>query len=48
VLRQNAAHIAYQLHIQARTVHHHFNNLRAKFKTKTLAELLAKLPLGPR
>ncbi len=39
---KNAAQIAYQLHIQARTVHRHFNNLRAKFKSQTLAELLAK------
>jgi DNA-binding CsgD family transcriptional regulator len=39
---KNAAQIAYQLHIQARSVHRHFNNLRAKFKAHTLAELSAK------
>lgn len=39
---KTAAQIAYQLHIQARTVHRHFNNLRAKLKSSTLAELAAK------
>jgi len=39
---KTAAQIGYQLHIQARTVHRHFNNLRAKFKSQTLAELSAK------
>ena len=39
---KTAAQIAYQLHIQARSVHRHFNNLRAKFKSNTLPELLAK------
>lgn len=39
---KTAAQIAYQLHIQARSVHRHFNNLRARFKSDTLPELLAK------
>ena len=39
---KTAAQIAFQLHIQARSVHRHFNNLRAKFKSDTLPELLAK------
>ncbi len=39
---KTAAQIGYQLHIQARSVHRHFNNLRAKFKSETLPELLAK------
>jgi DNA-binding CsgD family transcriptional regulator len=39
---KNAAQIGYQLHIQARSVHRHFNSLRAKFKSSTLPELLAK------
>lgn len=39
---KTAAQIGYQLHIQARSVHRHFNNLRAKFKSDSLPELLAK------
>jgi|GEM_PF-329967 DNA-binding CsgD family transcriptional regulator len=39
---KNAPQIAYQLHIHQRTVHRHFNNLRAKFKSDTLPELSAK------
>jgi DNA-binding CsgD family transcriptional regulator len=39
---KTASQIAYQLHIQARSVHRHFNSLRSKFKSETLPELLAK------
>ncbi len=39
---ENADQIAYQLHIQPRSVRRYSNNLRAKFKARTLPELLAK------
>ena len=39
---KNADQIAFQLHIQPRSVRRYSNNLRAKFKSRTLPELLAK------
>lgn len=38
----NADQIAYQLHVQPRSVRRYSNNLRAKFKSRSLPEVLAK------